>query len=332
MYSTIVVPLDGSAFGERALPTAVALAQRSDAALELVHVRKPVPVAAGAPPLDPAWDGEAEQQIRAHLAGLAERLRRDAHVPAKAVVVRGEVAAAIQDYAGERAAGLIVMATHGRGGVSRAWLGSVADDLVRRAPIPILLIRPDAESAPARREPLFRRVLVPLDGSWRSEEVLTHAATLGTPGRTEYLLLTVVTAWTAVEPFPSVATALAREDLARSIESMQARATDRLVRVAGSLREIGAVASTHIVLHSHPASAILEFAHDHSIDLIVLSTRVRSVTDRLLIGSVADKVIRGAEVPVLVCGPKLEATARLEVAATTAEAAAGAERVMSGAR
>ena len=312
MYSTIVVPLDGSAFGERALPTAVALGRRCDATLDLVHVHKPLVPAVGAPTLDTRFESDAQRQHWERAIHLADLLTVEAGIKAKATCLHGEVAATLQAYIAERGADLVVMTTHGRGGLSRAWLGSVADELARRSPVPLLLIRPDAESAPGSREPLFRQILVPLDGSPRSEEVLTHAAALGTPGDTEYHLLTVVAPGTESGLLPDLIAVRAR-DLAGQLAEERARAEANLARLAESFREIGAQVETHTAVHGQAAVAILDFVRERAIDLVVLSTHVRSVSERFRIGSIADKVVRGAEVPVLLCGPRLDlATARRE--------------------
>lgn len=303
MFSTIVVPLDGSEFGERALPVAVALARRSDAVLELVHVREPAVPTSGAPVPDPRFDDEVEQLVRSRVASLADALARDSGLQVSPVFLNGDVAPAVQAYVAERGADLIVMTSHGRGGLSRAWLGSVADELVRRSTAPLLLVRPDGEGAPVAQEPLFRRVLVPLDGSPRAEEVLAHAAALGTPGSTEFLLLHVLTPRPWSDLIPGDGTMLDREEAARHLDELQARGDAYLERVADSFREIGTRVTTHTARRAQAGPAILDFASEHDADLIVLSTRVRSATERLLIGSVADKVLRGAAVPLLLRGP-----------------------------
>lgn len=303
MYSTILVPLDGSPLGERALPVAVALARRSRAHVELIHVRGPGAASANAPMYDTRLDEELEQEIRDRISALTGRLSKDGGVTATAVFLRGDVVRTLDDHAAARGVDLIVMTSHGRGGFNRAWLGSVADELMRRATVPLLILRPDTDDASEVREPIFRRVLVPLDGSERAEDVLAHAAALGVPEATEYLLLNIVTPRVAVDPFPSLVTMLGRADLTRRVDEERARADDYLARVAHSFREIGATVSAHTLVDERAAPAILEFARERAVDLIVLSTRVRTATERVLVGSVADKVARGASVPILISGP-----------------------------
>lgn len=328
MFSTIVVPLDGSTFGERSLPTAAALASRSAAALDLVHVHQPAAPKSGAPVLDSRFDDEMEEHMRERVRALAETLARVHGLNARAVFLHGQVAPAIQDYVADRNADLVALSTHGRGGLSRAWLGSVADHLVRRVTAPVLLLRPDGAGITDRsdvvvaQEPLFRRILVPLDGSPRAEEVLTHAAMLGTPDESEYLLVRVVVPRVVMGPAPNVGYMIDRTYIDSHLDDAQARADEYLAHVAESLREIGARVATHTAVNYQAGPAILDYVSKHRVDLIVLSARVRSAVERLLLGSVVDKVVRGAQVPVLLCGPRIEHASAGDDAHSVAETGA----------
>ena len=302
MYSIIVVLLDGSAFSERALPVAVALARQSDAALDLVHVREPAVRAANAPAVDSGIDDAAEQRARARVSSVADTIARETGLAARAVVLRGETVPEVQGYLAERGADLVVLTTHGRGGPRRSRLGRVADALVRAVRAPMLFIRPDADAGPRVPEPHFRRILVPLDQSRRAEDVLPYAVTVGTPADTECLLLHVVTPRAVVSPFPELATMLDAADLAHYVEPARERAAEYLALVANALDEIEVRAAAHTIVHQQVAPAILEFARAQAVDLLILSTRARSMAERRRGSSVADEVLRGASVPVLMCG------------------------------
>lgn len=328
MYTTIVVPLDGSSFGEHAIPTAITLARRDHATLSLVHVSEPAVRAGGAPVADPRLDEDAEQFVTARISSLARSLERDLGLTVRPVFLSGDIAATLQEYVARLGATLVVMTSHGRGGFSRAWLGSVADGLVHGSTAPLLLLRPATsahERAPETREPLFQHILVPLDGSLRGAEVLRHATTVGTPGETEYLLVTVLKpliAWDLIQAAP-MSTAPTRDPL---LTGMEARARSYLARVAAPLRKHGFTVSTHTVVGGQIGPAVLDFARSKAADLIVLSSRVHSTTERLLIGSVADKVVRGATVPVLVCGPRTRTTRGTRADSTTWGNPTGAPR------
>ena len=159
MIKSILVPLDGSPFAEQALPWAACLSKAAGAHLELVRVHDPVPPwtiategAVAATAVDPAIR-DAEEQ---YLANCAARLARGWVRRVSHALLDGEVAEQIARHAEDNAFGLVVLATHGRGAISRLWLGSVSDALVRRLTVPVLLMRP-AEGTAIPRAEQFRK-------------------------------------------------------------------------------------------------------------------------------------------------------------------------------
>ena len=178
---------------------------------------------------------------------------------------------------------LIVMTTHGYGRVNRAVLGSVADELVRRATVPILLTRP-REAADGAPPTTIHRILILLDGSTASEQVLWPALTIARLTGTACTLLHVVEA-----------SAAGQESAA--VEGEMTLARRYLEAVAESCREQGADVTTRLVAARQAVAVILEEGSGH--DLIALATHGRGGIKRLLLGSVADKVLREAHVPVL---------------------------------
>lgn len=298
-FQHILVPLDGSPFAEAALPWAVSIARRAGGRIELLNVREEAPPAGYAEYLvgqGQDWVETAEAEARAYLDHTAARLSDRLPGRVQVVVEAGRPAARIADYCARSGAGLIVMATHGHGAVSRAWLGSVADDLVRRAPSPLLLARPGNERADLSADPVLRRVLVALDGSDRAEEALDLAVPLGMLFEASYTLLR------AIELLPQIGGAFMADTVAtdyRLLAQERSAAESYLSAIAERLRrrELGA---QFVVVDGSPPTCILDYAERHETDLIVLSTRGLGGLQRLLLGSTADKVIRGAHVPVLV--------------------------------
>jgi len=143
MYHCVVVPLDRSPLAEQALPHAVALAKAGHARLELLSVAPlSAPEAAGqyGPRVD--WDSDAAES-RDYLAGLVGRLQ-DEGLRAHAEVRRGDIAEEILRHVADTEADLIVMSTHGRSGLGRWVYGSIADRILRHAPVPVLLVRATA--------------------------------------------------------------------------------------------------------------------------------------------------------------------------------------------
>lgn len=298
MYTSLLVPLDGSPQSEQAVPIAVALARRSAAVVELVHVHPALALLSGAPVLDPRLDLDARREMRDRLDGVAERLRSSAGVHVTATVLDGATVPALVGYVEERHPDLVVMTSHGRGGVSRLWLGSVAEALARVASAPVLVVRSDAARMPGSNEPVFRHVIVPLDGSPLAESVLDQVVGIATPGATAFTLVRIIV------PAPPVTSelgviSLPDEDMAR----LKHEAGEYLEEVAADLRGLGAALTTRVVVDASPAQAILAIAEEGEADLLALATHGRAGLARAILGSVADKLLRGARSAVMLYHP-----------------------------
>jgi nucleotide-binding universal stress UspA family protein len=294
MFRTIVVPLDDSPFAEQVLPWALSLAQRAGATLDLVrgHLLYALtqPSAAWAP-FDPAAEADTKQEERAYLGAVARRLAGAARVSVTTTLVDGLEAEGILRRVREGRADLVVMATHGRGPLGRFFLGSVADVLVRETSVPVLLVRPRGVAPDLLPGPAVANVLVPLDGSRLAEQVLSPAADLARA------LLAPCTLLRVLEP-SGIATESASLAAART-----AAALVYLEAVADRLRGQGLPVRARVAVTAHPARAILSEARALEGTVITLATHGRSGVPRLVLGSVADQVIRTAPGPVLVYRP-----------------------------
>src|SRR5690349_2148692 len=134
---------------------------------------------------------DVRDRARSYLDVVVQRIAATSPVPTTATLLDGPVAEALYRHAGTTGIDLVVMAVVGAGPWTRRWLGSVADELVRRLPMPLLLLRPQ-EPAPAPGiEPAFRHILIPLDGSEVAEQILEPAVALGKLMQAEYTLLRV---------------------------------------------------------------------------------------------------------------------------------------------
>lgn len=307
MYQTILVPLDGSPFGERAISLALRVARAAGATLELTHVREPFAASRAAATSARRGAGGAAASLTM-LAGLCARTEVAGGLTVTATLLEGEIASALQAHVEASASDLVVMTAHGHGGAGRAWLGSVAEALVHRLRVPVLLAWPRVVGHGRADAPPFRRILVPLDGSPLAEEVLDHAVAAGTWGHTEYLLLQVVTSGaTGSEPHVAV---VARTDDA-DLERRRLDAMCYLAAVAERVRRPGVAVNVDVVVHARPARAILSVARTRDVELIALTTQGEGALAQPLAasvagdiaGSVADEVIRGAGVPTLLYRP-----------------------------
>jgi len=297
----ILVPLDGSELAQRALPLAAELARRSGAPVELVHVHVPIspdPIhVEGLPVIDEDMHSLRRAHERAYLEQARDRLGPG--VAASAALLDGPVATSLSAHARAVGAWLILLTTHGRGGLERIWLGSVADELARVSPVPVLLIRPEPVAAAGR----FGRILVPLDGSKRGETILEHAVRLArVAGDAELVLFEVVQPVDAAVWLPqgelSVAVP-AGDFLRRRREGARAY----LEEAARPLAAAGLRVRTRVEVAGSVAAAILEAARAEQVDLVALATHGRSGLARVALGSVADKVVRGSRTPVLLFRP-----------------------------
>ncbi len=175
MVRSVLVPLDGSPFGEQALALAVSIAQKSAAQIHLVHVLTPV-IVGDALMQYTMVDVETPQQAKDYLSGLVANLPKPLAKEPTVRVLDGAVPTAIADYARANNIDLLVMTTHGRGPISRAWLGSVADELIRHVTVPILLLRPEEGKPAALTE--VKKMLIALDGTVRSEAIVSPSEQL----------------------------------------------------------------------------------------------------------------------------------------------------------
>jgi nucleotide-binding universal stress UspA family protein len=313
MYRNILVPLDGSPFGEHALPLALGLARRAGAAVQVVHVASPVEMAYTESLFVTAEDLERRLQarLRAYLDAVVQRAEAAAAVRVTPALLEGDVTEQVRRRVAELPADLVVMTTHGRGPLGRFWLGSVADELLRRLPVPLLLVRPHEGEPDLGAGPPLEHLLVPLDGSPLAEQMLEPAVALGRLTAADYALLRVVEPVLPVAPGLGGVPGLTLEDKAQGLlertravhRQLCREAQDYLNRVAGGLEARGLRVRTRVAVEEQPAVAILSEAVPPGIDAVALETHGRRGLSRLLLGSVADKVIRGAAVPVLVHRP-----------------------------
>jgi nucleotide-binding universal stress UspA family protein len=183
---------------------------------------------------------------------------------------------------------LIVMATHGRRGLSRWLLGSVAAGVVRSAHVPVLLVRGQLEWRPG----MYRRILIPLDGSEAAEAILHVVERLAHPTDTTVTLLQVIeplpTALQAESPFGvEEVLAFAREDSERY-----------LAKVAEPLRQSGWQVET-LVCYGKIAKTIVDLSKEGETDLVAMVTHGRAGLERLFLGSVSEAVLGRSPIPVL---------------------------------
>jgi nucleotide-binding universal stress UspA family protein len=301
-----MVPLDGTRFAEAALPCAMSLAKRDGAALQLAIVWQPM-----ANLIDSAdwiqqveiWEENRRNEDRRYMTEVARRVGEALGRTVSTKYLLGRPEEELARAAEQMNADLVVMATHGHGPVSRFWLGSVADRYVRRGTVPVMLVRPDEDLPEVELtagKPL-RKILVPLDGSTLAEQALRKSMLISAdPKGTEITLLAVVSFPIAM-PTPEGGVALdSKELLAAQTEA----AESHLARMAEHIAGWGCKVDTRVIANPITWKAIVDFATAGKYDLIAMATHGRGGAARVLLGSVADKVMRSSPMPTLLFHPE----------------------------
>jgi nucleotide-binding universal stress UspA family protein len=309
MFTELLVPLDGTAEAAIAVRPALTLARATGARMRLVQVTERA-----------SGDRSADAAVAAEL-GL-ERIAAEVAADGVAVdteVRRGDAAEQIVAEARRAGADLVVMATHGRSGLGRAVIGSVAEAVLAHSPVPVLLLRPGGH-----RMTHLRTLLVPLDGTPGGAHALGVALGLARATGARIVLLEVqppvpLTAY-AGDPVVGGA-ALSYVDPAWDEEARQA-AQGYVDRMAERLRHAGVAAEGRAILGDVVAT-IEATGEDVAADLIVMSTHAHTGPARALLGSVADAVVRTSHRPVLLVrrsGAVRTTPARVEPGAPIADA------------
>jgi nucleotide-binding universal stress UspA family protein len=303
MYTTIVLPYDGSEHSARAIPVAAALAKRTGARVELVIVHDPsayIPFVPGEVAI-PVYDQELVQAHRERDAEVLARAVADLQaggVNATGTVLDGTIVEALEEYVASHGADLVIMTTHGRSGFQRLRLGSVSTGFLTRATVPVLVVH-GARSEPGDGEPRLPsgQLLCTLDGSAFAEAVLPHARRFAeATGMALHLVAVTVPHSVSMAPF-GTESLLADESALSAEEHVR---EDYLHRIA---EQCPAGTTVRAVTDMSAARGILDAAAEGSCGAIAIATHGRGGLKRMVLGSVADEVIRHAETPVLVFRP-----------------------------
>ncbi|WP_137285530.1 universal stress protein [Halorussus salinisoli] len=286
MYDTILVPSDGSTDAETATKTALNLAQHFDASLHAINVVELDEFPANV-------ESEAAEELTQRREGILATLRdqaADAGISAATHVIEtaDPIHRAIIDYARDHDVDIIVMGTQGRTGLNRLVLGSVTERTLRTSPVPVLTVHEDTPLNPD-----FETVLVPTDGSDAANVAADHGITLAEATDAALHVVHVVNLTVLSGEFGSAEVLDALEEAGQqAVDDVIARADE------ADLRSVEAS-----VLSGTPARGILDYVDERDIDLIVMGTHGRTGLERYLLGSVTEKIVRVADVPVLTVSP-----------------------------
>ena len=316
MFTRVLVPLDGTEVSEGIIPFVTRLARDMKMgvvlarAIDVDHmgeenfdsslgrVLKELGQRTGDSSDMEPWQGELagriEQELKAPLDSLARDMAVEG-VEAETVAGYGPPSDTIIRMAEETGCDLIAMSTRGRNIVTSGLLGSVTYKVIHESPMPVLAITP--ERARLHRA-IVSKIIVPLDGSSFAETVLPHATTLARRMDLGMTLLRVVP-----EDAPIFADSVSLLDMLSGIrEEAATGARDYVARVAKRLRDSG-LEVDEVMLQGKPSSRITEYAKGTEHGMIALTTHGRSGVRRLLLGSIAEAVVRESGCPVLMVRP-----------------------------
>jgi nucleotide-binding universal stress UspA family protein len=298
MFERILVPLDGSPRAELVLSQVGRILRREDAEILLLRVVD-IPISIGRANMAPLRKIEMEN-AQTYVHDLARRFaERGAKVGGK--VADGPAADLILETAKNEGATLIAMSTHGRSGVARWALGSVAEKVARASDIPLLLVRSFRRSKTEDLEPStpeefpVRRVLVPVDGSPTAAAAISPAEKLAMLYGSEVLVLHVRPPFVppgGLLPGMEASIPMAWPEPPRPEED------EATLKAAERFRHAG-LKTRRLTVDGDPASQILDVCRSERADLIALASHGRSGFRRWALGSVAERVLRSSEVPLL---------------------------------
>ena len=285
MYERIAVPLDGSNLAELALPYAERLAGAFGSELILLLVSEPAE----------SEHRHMQQLYIEKMADLAKSNLKGKAVTVKAVILSGESAKEIVDYAERNNISLIIMASHGRSGIMAWAIGSVGNKVLQMINMPILLVRAKTPNIEASTEKLFSRILIPLDGSELGEAALPYVQELSNKLSTEVTLLQVVAPGKHVHTIGGLNYVPFKEQI---LESMKTEAIQYLEKVSQKLTGTKAITKRELRI-GDAAHEIIEFADETNTSLIAMSTHGYSGVKQWIMGSIAQKILQAGSKPIL---------------------------------
>ncbi|WP_117594232.1 universal stress protein [Haloprofundus halophilus] len=288
MYDTILVPTDGSEAAARAVDHALLLAEATDASVHVLYVVNAEPDEVAV-----STDERDAENVQDSLRRFGERTLDDADeraastaVPVETSIRTGVPHEEILADADERDVDAVVMGTHGRSGLQRYLLGSVAERVVRLADCPVMTVHGDDDASP------YERILVPTDGSDCAAVATEHAVAIARAFDAELHALSAVNLVEAGGLFNAGGV---DSGFVERLEEQAQTGADAVVERARDADVDGEAT----VVHGVPHEEIGEYVSSNNVDLVVMGTHGRSGVRRYLLGSVTERVLRTVSAPVL---------------------------------
>src|SRR5512132_950362 len=294
MYTRMLIPLDGSKVAEQVLPYARFLAKALAIPVELLEVVDPEALAILSNPRQGRYVdtilAEGVESSKNYLEAIGRSFQG---AKVKSLVEKGKAEDVVIEKAAADKNTLIVMATHGRSGIQRWLLGSVADKVLHGATNHVLLVRAN-DGGKTDGEAALKTVIVPLDGSPLAEQVLPYVVDLAKTVKLELVLMRAYALPPAISP----------EDYgfysADLLDHLEAEARDYLAEKVNEVKQKGVENVTSVVNTGYGAEEIITLGRHTPDNFIAMSTHGRSGIQRWVLGSVTDRVVRHSGDPVLI--------------------------------
>lgn len=293
MYERILVPLDGSELAEAALPYAEEFTGRLGSEVILMSVAHSLEVLE-----QRGYQSYIQRTVEIVKEGAGRYLGKAVGgvMKVESAILIGNPAEEIVDFADKMGIDLVVMATHGRSGITRWALGSVADKVLRAIKQPIVLIRASGSHPEVCEKGILGKLLVPLDGSKEGEAVVPYVEELASKLGAEVVFLQVVPLAYHVEIAGDMAVQVPYME--EEMEPLKVSAKSYLERVGGVFESKGIITKYEVRI-GVAAHKIIELADEVNVDMVAMSTHGRSGVGRWVFGSVAEKIAHSANIPVL---------------------------------
>jgi nucleotide-binding universal stress UspA family protein len=297
MFDPILVPLDGSLLAECVLPHTRAIARPFEARVVLLRVLDKNQAMEKTQLFDLVNWQINKTRAKLYLEKTSARLQKSS-LRVEASVLEGLVADSITEFAQKHAPKLIILSSHGHSGLSQWGISSVTQRIIFSAPTSVLIIRAHQPAASESDELRYARIMVPLDGSRRAENVLPMVTLLARHHQSQIHIVHIVKTPEMARQMP-----LAREDVDLS-DRIVARNREEAIRYLDQVRSHlpldGLDVLTHLLTSDNAAAALHELTEQESIDIVALSAHGYSGNDQLPYGSMVNNFILYSKVPLLI--------------------------------
>jgi len=300
MFDPILVPLDGSQLAECVLPYTIAIARAFDAEITLLRMLEKNQAGVSAQLFDLLNWQINKTKAALYLETIKARLQTSG-LQARTTVREGLVAEGITEYAQNQGMKLIVLSSHGRHGLNQWGISSITQKIILSAQASLLIVRAHQQSTQVGESseiPIYQRILVPLDGSQRAENVLPIITQLSHFHKSQIHLVQVVQTPEMARQLPPV-----REDLelaAQVVARNQEEAGRYLEQMKSRSYLEGITVQTHLITSDNTAVALHQLGEQEHIDMVTLSAHGYSGNHQWPYGSMVNNFIMYGKVPLLI--------------------------------